>query len=470
MLDEIQEYHEYISMTKKSSRIIESLLLKYRGGLVRALTIIARYELFHPRNELAYKTRSDLHSYVKSVLSDWCFSEHSNYFEGNTLQNYISDIIAADSSKADSILEFNQKLYKQREFLENGDIYAPLNWDPPFINAFNFSIIIADATKRGPLKRRYLVCKKDAFFDTYYCYESGNEITTGPISESIAAKDKLIKYICAYLIEKEYALIGTENFIINRTDLANWMNYKALVAKNSKNYIFYTNSLCNDPIVINDNGRTSIHKDYLLKYDFQIMEEEQFAAFQDKANSFEYFYYKDHGAGRDTLTEDFVSKWYLFVKKGIDTSFKRKDIEKNKYKTSKGIRDICIKLLGFTLIRMRLIEKSNQREQDLLYWKKYYEDHMTTGGDITTYYFSQSKNENLPFFSLKKNQPVLSFDIANSLKKNLFDKIHSDPFFICSDKEIQYLLLNYPDKISDYDCFYATNNTSDPLGIYDCGK
>lgn len=285
MLNEIDEVKQYIGNVDECSRLYSWFFFKKnRGGIPRALTIIARHYLF---NEYGYATLSDksqresAREKTKHILAAWCgfdYKKHVINAENNdtdsansnvdekiikrdNLDNWLPRYICAhpyskELTKANIENELVSfiKDYEQKWYVKSQkDIYQLANHKLN-IDAINFYSIIADAIQAGPLKVRELQYNKTEF-------ESDFTNLNGKV------KDRVLKLIGAYLITLDDQAPNNQTIRLNNIDLANWMGYPTLGQGKNKEQLFNEKTYF---ITSYLDGLYTIDKNFLEKYDFKI--------------------------------------------------------------------------------------------------------------------------------------------------------------------------------------------------------
>lgn len=308
MLDEMREYTEYMNLSGDEPRLAPLLFKDNQKGIVRALTIIARHGLFEDYHyqEIADKEQAkDVREKVFQKIRDWCFQENS------MLQQYCekhSALIGKDIGEAWK--EFRSR--RDTEYSWNThNIYRPFTYNNSSQNATNFSIIIADAICQGPLKKRYLVCKKG--FEEEFTYVKGTAGLDNP-TKSFTGKngkmgkkpreywDRCLKYIAAYLLAAD----GEDKYIaINKSDLGNWMGYPSLANKSYSDsiYFFYKG----EELFEKRGNKVRLNPAFREKYAVRLVEDDKNVPKEQRLstylNSDEYVIFEDTGAGVNTLRE-----------------------------------------------------------------------------------------------------------------------------------------------------------------------
>lgn len=299
------EYEEYTMDVTKIEKPCLKYLTLIKGnfsGLTRALTIIARHEIF-PNN--VYTEDFDEEK-VKAVLRAWFGFKYDEKYSAhikelnieNWLGKYIREVFLKKflekahikswlenkiNSEIDSENFFNQlRKLKKDEFeleselknLENeckakidelkkngaskekidaetsiGDylnrvrhtisaLYTMLKrtyylqsmFSPNYVikskdsstndyYQISFENIIANAFYLGPLRRYYLVCNVEKFWDSIGRYTGGS---SNKKNLSDGDKDLILKMTIAYLLQREYQNPLQEYVVINKTDMFHW--------------------------------------------------------------------------------------------------------------------------------------------------------------------------------------------------------------------------------------------------------
>lgn len=341
MLDEWKEYKEYtqadlftiktsrlnpdffFSGTKKKddkgSKIDKTTRTSFKfncAGIRRALTIIARYHLFHSK-ETYYPSATDRETrdaYISEViflLNNWCFSDDKtagllyNYY----LKNYSSE--QAPDKKPETIWEKNFVTAKKENW-NITNIYAPLTEEDYPKNAIIFQKIIADAICLGPLKTKFLAIKKG--FDEHITYTSPRS-EKGPTSfykgkrvrkltiTGEKNREYLLKIISSYLLLEQNIPDGlkADYLPLHRTDLANWMAYSSFKDRPDEVPTFFWKEDSLIDLPKKHNSTTPIFRlnsRFLREYDAKLIEKKEI-----KKYTKEYVIFEDNGAGTNTLTK-----------------------------------------------------------------------------------------------------------------------------------------------------------------------
>lgn len=296
MLNECREAQEYENLTaeKKSSRLLASLIKVNGKGIVRALTLIARRVLFEEKKYDEIEELSKRKQIINETLEEmkrWCFGENS------TLYQYCLKKEAFPEKRKDYFEEKKEKWYEGGIYDENPSSYS-----------FNFREIIADAITQGPLKKRYLICKSG--FEKEITYETaGKEKIVSMVNQDgiVDGKqkqknlDRCLKIISSYLLLVEQ---GSEHVRINKTDLANWMQYPSYANKECFSFFYQGEELLEER-----NGRQQLNSRFLEEYDVQLVEENDLEIIKKEKKEGEYILYEDMGAGEMSMKKHLLAEF-----------------------------------------------------------------------------------------------------------------------------------------------------------------
>lgn len=315
MLDEFLEWKQYTTKDVASHRLLPGIFFESKGknkppkynGFVRAITILARYELFHKGpsySTLSKKERKEKREHVKQTLNAWLFPEEN---AASCLSFTVADFAKAAKKET---LDSKTKEERKKRYNDNS-LYDLLNWETPSLYAISYDRIIADAIFLGPLKCYLLALKESAKGHSFYQSFKDGKMTQGEVFQSNAAKDKFLKYIAAFLLSKKQNQIEGYYVPINKTDLANWMQYKALVKQNGKGYLFYCYDM-QTALFDQDKSLYHMNEAFLKDFDFQLLtvdgcfdEDYQKAAkaFLKTHPDTEYLFFRDTDTPKITLQE-----------------------------------------------------------------------------------------------------------------------------------------------------------------------
>ena len=234
MLNELLEYEEYTcenvgeEIGVNNCRFNTYIYTKRnRGGLARALTIIARKELSDRGYfDAPVGRQKEIIENVRKALAEWLgFDEPEDEkvsdYDG-WLRKYYTRVILPSSDKDKSSIRSWEEIrdYKKDEYC--GDILEELysidNKKRKSKNTFNkitYERIISDAIFLGPLQQYYLICKESTFKNVTWGGETLNNS-----EDNVKRKHNILKLAAAYLIKKRYT--GNEYNVVNQSDLGNW--------------------------------------------------------------------------------------------------------------------------------------------------------------------------------------------------------------------------------------------------------
>ncbi len=280
MLDEIREYEQYTfepveEMKKEHIRLkFANLIKKDFGGLVRAMTIVARQCIFRESDEAEDFDEESVRNHLKEWCDGWLnryirhafleknLEELREKLKDEALVNLLGEIqpdsgvevlVAAKdeffskakelgkeenaifgriSSSIEALKELQgKKTYFAKRLFESGEStekekpkekdFAQKKND---YHKITYDRIIANALEQGRLHRYYLVCKSDSVpFDLIRKYTEKNKQDGKELIDT--DKDLILKMTAAYLLQQagynpEYA---PEYVVITLTDISNWM-------------------------------------------------------------------------------------------------------------------------------------------------------------------------------------------------------------------------------------------------------
>lgn len=263
MLDEINEFEQYTCNPSASNRLKPYFIIKSRGGLPRALTVIARHYLY---NEYKYNELTDsdkkkeAREKTKCILAAWCGFDYTNDeasikdANADKLKNWLPDYL---KNKDSDVL--GEEVAKKWNVKEQKDLYQLSNHTFFSINGINFYSIIADAINDGPLKNNVLIFKKDFFS----LIKNGGKISFGKY-EFVS---RFLCIIAAYLLADGTDTPGGKQIQLNNIDLANWMGYQPFGQGSKKDSFF---PKVKDYLTA-EGSLYTIEKDFLQEYDFKIV-------------------------------------------------------------------------------------------------------------------------------------------------------------------------------------------------------
>ncbi len=361
MLDEILEYEDYNEKLKnsKKTRLLTNIFFEKNKsqitikatGISRALTIIARYNLFNNGKDyykLSDSEKRKLREDTTKILYDWCFDSRKG-----VLPEYYKNYCKQFSGNDNLSVQYLEKLWtsfennkKKKNSWCATNIYMPLIMSTSSLNAINFPIIIAEAIHSGPLKTRYLKINKDFEKKIYiqtktmrmkaqeeaqeeqkkeqekektpknaqllfsYVDNNGNLSTNGK-----KYRDKLLKQICACLLNSNNS---PDYVYISKTDLANWMSYPTFATKGANEQIefFYEkedkseeenaseeeNTFNAEPLYEYADKKCRINQNLIKDFDISIIDKKQLKALKEE-NHDGYIFFKDNGSGTNSLEE-----------------------------------------------------------------------------------------------------------------------------------------------------------------------
>lgn len=306
MLDEIRAYEECTcDLTKNKACRLNADVLKSKNhlnGLVGAMTIIARYEL----DSRGYfcgdaHNQTEIIEEVKKCLRQWVgFADDSDcdvsYYKDWFKEFYIDKVLPLDQSDDKSeIKPWDRIVVDKKKQFEASLITTDEVNENSYIQ-ITYERIIADAIYLGPLKKYYLVFKKQAFDSLQY---NGKRIDLSK-KKAKEKMDGTLKLIAAYLLKKNYT--GNQFNIINSADLANWAQcYSIFKDKNDyfKTITYGKACIFENRTVTKNISKIAINQDFLEDFDFKIVTEDGLANISE-----EYMVCVDGGSGVSLLPED----------------------------------------------------------------------------------------------------------------------------------------------------------------------
>ena len=316
MLNEIREYTEYTSAIEDMPvlRLMPELFMEKNKlrGLVRAMTVVARAELERVGYfEAPLEQQRELIEGVIAKLRQWCGF-------GEDVQNNLEQDEAADAwlkcyyEKAIEPLgrpgtlswaEVVKKKEKQFETTIVGAVNKSSETDTML--AISYEKVVANAVHIGPLKRYYLVCREGA---EEALESNGNKLRVygkKRKQKDCEKADNVLRLVAAYLLKQR--LTGTEANQVNMTDLGYWAQNKKVcdseyfrsVNKGKEYGIQYKKKRIYSSETIKKNiTKIVVNPQYLADFDFQLVEEEEFAGVASG-----YTFFSDFGAGKPLQKE-----------------------------------------------------------------------------------------------------------------------------------------------------------------------
>lgn len=270
MLKEKEELMQYIGNINDCTRLNTwFFFFKNRGGIPRALTIIARHYLFDVYNYSGIdpKLQKAAREKTKHLLAAWCGFDYlkdcdeyidTELIKKDKIENWLPNYIFAHPYKnaQKELMENELASFKKERSLkwyvpEQKDMYQLVNHTFS-INSINFYTIIADAINDGPLRDMKLVYDEERF--------------SGDITLSSSEKSRILCIIAAYLLALKGQPPANQTINLNNIDLSNRMNYPSLGRGNHIDTMFRKVS---EYITYTDSGYI-IEKAFLEKYKFKI--------------------------------------------------------------------------------------------------------------------------------------------------------------------------------------------------------
>lgn len=361
MLNEIYEYIEYTRAPE--SNILED---RFSGrfayqctldneGLKRALTIIARYALFHceelpndsiPKflSENVFLPANRCLSVEETIqlLNSWCgFDTEAVLPEGyNHLKNWYIRYMDAFSSyeknnedppedtkekslsKADR-LALSKKIFESSMFSHkkayNGSLFSvDADGSVNDFNTIRFKRIIAEAFLSGPLKRNVLICKKNAFWELKKKTENNNIKNLINSQRDIVSKSVVSVLLSMTEHHSKYVLF-------NKPEVANWLGstkkpQDIKFYNKQKQAIYYYNEgplFESVPLPTNNASKLKISQSWLDAFKPEIISEGNLAAWfknhlddlLDHQGNPKYELHMDMGSGTPLVSVDLSIKF-----------------------------------------------------------------------------------------------------------------------------------------------------------------
>lgn len=294
------------------------------NGLEQILTTIARGYLFTycPKEyDINDKVKNTLH-----VLRKWCgftYEDSNEFLRDNSILAWFKDFPETDGwLKSYWMYHFDQKkkekdskkdkkmpsakqaskkvLWEKVEKQWNNSLNGTYDYQARKITYKN---IIASALELGPLQKRYLVFKKDnnavkvsvkKQFD--YLYELG----LGKKTVQEETRYKFLKSVANYLILKEQHPEDQTSVWLKAGPLLGWYGQDDI--KNDSKIRYFPFLLWNrETIFIREGGgsnyvKLGMNQDYLEKFDFHLIEENQIEEFKES-----YWVLEDCGHGEKLM-------------------------------------------------------------------------------------------------------------------------------------------------------------------------
>lgn len=288
MLNEIREYQEYTKDIVSSKRISPLLFRDKNGaGISRALTIIARFELFnryHYDLSSTEEEQNEIRDKVYETLKNWCdFSYNKGFLKKylSTDEKFLQGYMGADFEE-----KWNDFKLKKKHW-DSKDPFYPVKVTIASQNMFNFATIIADAIILGELKDYVLICK-----DTYK--NNVKKLEDGEV-KSLRSTDtnKLLKLVAIYLLTSKNSSIPA---IVSKYDFGNWVAQPTFATSHQVSFTY------NGKTAIAIKGRIlDISQIYIDDNGFEIIEKNSQEINNRLKNGYKVF--EDTGCGKDSLKE-----------------------------------------------------------------------------------------------------------------------------------------------------------------------
>lgn len=305
MLNEFLEFKAYVMNPESATPRVQPYLLtqhfhddNYLIGIEEIMTVIARAfiysegqkiygksgevneKLIHDTIELLHRwtgfSDTEERKRTKNTRLDEWMKEHS--VEDGWLKRYwLFQFDAKGGKKAERWDELQKKW--------NKSLNSPMDYSSSKITYKN---VIANALEKGPLRNRYLVVKKSEEQVGKKIKAKDNKrfkYLTDESHRQETSDMKIMKVIAAYLIHQEYHPEGQKEVWIKNSELSRW--YALDDGKNGKEAWYPTDAFWNGkPIYTHHNLKGSytkvvVDQDYLLKYDFHIIDIEDADQYKD---------------------------------------------------------------------------------------------------------------------------------------------------------------------------------------------
>lgn len=296
MMNEIKEFEEYTCNLKRceNPRLMFDIFKKnnHLMGIARPLIIIARHELqkrhYFDQDEFADDKRKAIIEEVKKCLKEWIgFEKETNKITeyDSWLADYYKKLVSAyekDKKTKEQLLSWEViKKTKSPQFAKKS--LKETNTEKNTLNVTTYESAIAEAVYQGPLKRYYLVLKKDAKEALLKKNQKGKKLEV---------YNNLLKVIGAYLIKREYT--GKKFNVVKMVDLANWLQCKSINSgckSYFKNLQYKEKDILENQTVSNNITKIRINQEFLDDFDFRIVSEENFS--EADYDLEKYVYYSD---------------------------------------------------------------------------------------------------------------------------------------------------------------------------------
>ncbi len=233
MLDEYKAYHEFskenLEAEQPIRRIKFSHLSDHLKGLPGAMEYVARHALYH---EMDVEKHADDTSYVleaceyaRNSLASWIgydtYDEEETQLSG--LLKYWMHTIGKDPLYISSpkIEDTQKKLLKRRKTLEHKQMEDKAVGNYNTLNETTYDRIIANALRKGPLQKYFLVGKSNWTENLYLLKggKPGNKKTK--LNKS--STDKILRIVAAWVLASQrYERVQPRFVKINLSDINQW--------------------------------------------------------------------------------------------------------------------------------------------------------------------------------------------------------------------------------------------------------
>lgn len=270
MLNEISEYEQYSCKNPQENCTRLSSLNKALNGLNRAMVIVARYWMFNEENQ------ADI-AKAKQALEAWCGLTKNDEF--NDISGWLIKFMGKENW---------EKYFKSKKEKDISKSCFNANLADSKTNDFRkitYDRVLADAFAAGPLKRYYLVCKKDFYEQAGLRFEldKNNAVKFNDINRKTNAKLKLTA--C-------YKLGG----IFTQEEFKNWspFNYRK-----PETFKFKGETICQKEEISDNLFKLTMQEEW--ESNFQIVSEPDFKEWHKKNPDWVFWSDNSNGSKNDFL-------------------------------------------------------------------------------------------------------------------------------------------------------------------------
>jgi len=250
MLNEIQEYRQYMSLTDNNILSVKDLA-KGLTGLPRVYEVIARHAMFDESGRLISKwnetAKNDIMNWINNTLPTYVNALSSQGFREQIIDNLspkvktIKEKVNGKIEKKELIVSMEYRL-NSKLFSENLGTFRDRTSDN---NSVCFDTILADALDKGPLRNIYLVDKGDYRNKKHFAKLN----TKGNIKNTHNEKD----IDCIYKMTAAFLLANNnqDTALVTLVDVLNWGMFDKYDNYLSPGiHFFYKDTENSDPIEI----------------------------------------------------------------------------------------------------------------------------------------------------------------------------------------------------------------------------